>query len=86
MKLGLKVTSIRFNLNISHFYNFTTWITKTFILYPSSRDVKSKLGCDKNNLKLSRNLPSKIVDSQKCLQLNLIDVTFSPNFIYSYYD
>ena len=44
--------------------------------------MENKLGCDKNNKKLLGNLPSKILDSRKCLQLNSIDVTSSPNFIY----
>ena len=37
----------------------------------------------KNNFrKLLGNLPSKIVDSRKCLQLNLINVTLGPNSIW----
>ena len=58
------------HLNITHFYIFDDLNNKN--IHPLY----------KNNLKLLGNLPSKIVDSRKCLQLNLIDVTLSHNFNY----
>ena len=43
--------------------------------------MEKKLGRDKIIFKLLGSLPSKFKDSRKCMQLNLIDVTLSPDSI-----
>ena len=53
----------------------------TMPLYAQACNATFSARLDTKIFVLLGNLPSNIVDSRKCLQLNLRDVTLSPNFI-----